>query len=90
LPLGVPHVLVQGTEDDQIPPQLPARWAEMARHQGDTVTVTIIPLADHMDVVDPESKAWGTRKGCGFEDGSWVNGGSGCRHDGFQKITIGC
>ena len=30
LPLGVPHVLVQGTEDDQIPPQLPARWAEMA------------------------------------------------------------
>jgi acetyl esterase/lipase len=60
LPLGVPQVLIQGSEDDQIPPQLLARWAETARHQGDTVTVTIIPLADHMDVVNPESKAWST------------------------------
>jgi pimeloyl-ACP methyl ester carboxylesterase len=60
LPLGVPQVLIQGSEDDQIPPQLPARWAEMARRQGDTVTVTILPLADHFDVVDPESKAWAT------------------------------
>jgi len=60
LPLSVPQVLIQGLEDDQIPPQLPARWAEMARRQGDTVTVTIVPLADHFDVVDPESKAWAT------------------------------
>jgi acetyl esterase/lipase len=60
LPLGVPQVLIQGSEDDQIPPELPARWAEMARHQGDAVTVTIIPSADHFDVVDPQSKAWAT------------------------------
>lgn len=60
LPLGVPQVLIQGSEDDQIPPELPSRWAEMARRQGDAVTVTIIPLADHFDVVDPQSKAWGT------------------------------
>jgi acetyl esterase/lipase len=59
LPLGVQQILIQGSEDDQIPPQLPGRWAEMARHQGDTVTVTIIPSADHFDVVDPQSKAWG-------------------------------
>jgi acetyl esterase/lipase len=58
LPLGVPQLLIQGSEDDQIPPQLPGRWAEMARHQGDTVTVTIIPSADHFNVVDPQSKAW--------------------------------
>jgi|SRR5271156_984389 len=60
LPLGVPQVLIQGSEDDQIPPELPGRWAEMARRQGDTVTVTMIPGADHFDVVDPESKAWPT------------------------------
>jgi len=58
LPLGVAQELIQGSEDDQIPPELPGRWAEMARRQGDTVTVTIIPSADHFEAVDPESNAW--------------------------------
>jgi acetyl esterase/lipase len=60
LPLGVQQVLIQGTEDDQIPPELPGRWAEMARKQGDAVSVTLIPSADHFDVIDPQSKAWAT------------------------------
>lgn len=59
LPLGVPQALIQGSEDDQIPPQLPGRWAERSRRHGDTVAVTIIPSADHFDVIDPQSKAWG-------------------------------
>jgi acetyl esterase/lipase len=60
LPLGVPQVLIQGSDDDQIPPELPGRWAQMAGRQGDTVAVTMISAAAHMDVVDPESKAWAT------------------------------
>lgn len=59
LPLGVAQALVQGTEDDQIPPQLPARWADRGRRMGETVAVEMIAGADHFDVVDPESKAWG-------------------------------
>ena len=58
LPLNVPQALIQGTEDGQIPPQLPRRWAEMAKRQGDPVTVTMVQLADHFDVVDPRSRAW--------------------------------
>jgi pimeloyl-ACP methyl ester carboxylesterase len=58
LPLNVRQVLVQGTDDDQIPPQLPGRWAENARRQGESVDVKIVPGADHFDVVDPESSAW--------------------------------
>ena len=58
LPLGVPQTLVQGSDDDQIPPELPKRWAEESRRQGDTVQVQILPGADHFDVVDPESKVW--------------------------------
>ena len=58
LPLSVPQVLVQGSDDDQIPAALPQRWVEMARRQGDPVEVKIVPGADHFDVVDPESKAW--------------------------------
>jgi acetyl esterase/lipase len=58
LPLGVPQILVQGSEDDQIPPELPKRWAQEATRQGDHIDVKIIPGADHFDVVDPTSKAW--------------------------------
>jgi len=58
LPLSVPQVLVQGSEDDQIPSALPGRWAEMARRQGDPVEVKIVRGEGHFDVVDPQSKAW--------------------------------
>jgi acetyl esterase/lipase len=60
LPFHVPQILIQGTEDDQIPAELPSRWAEMSRRMGDRATVTMIPSADHFDVVDPESRAWRT------------------------------
>jgi acetyl esterase/lipase len=58
LPLGVPQVLVQGSDDDQIPAALPGRWQQNAQRQGDHVAVKIVPGADHFDVVDPESSAW--------------------------------
>jgi acetyl esterase/lipase len=58
LPLNVPQWLIQGTEDQQIPAQLPTRWAENAKRIGDTVTTDIISGADHFDIVDPQSKAW--------------------------------
>jgi hypothetical protein len=32
----------------------------MSRRQGGKVTVNVLPSADHFDVVDPESRAWGT------------------------------
>ncbi len=58
LPFGSRQILLQGSEDDQIPPELPLRWAEKARQQWDRVDVQILPGADHFDVVDPQSKAW--------------------------------
>lgn len=58
LPLNVPQFLLQGTEDDQIPPELPRQWAERGRSRGDIVSLEMIPGADHFDVVDPTSKAW--------------------------------
>jgi predicted dienelactone hydrolase len=60
LPLTVQRILIQGSDDEQITPQLPARWADMARRQGDEVTVTIVPGANHFDVIDPQSNAWPT------------------------------
>jgi acetyl esterase/lipase len=58
LPLNVPQFLVQGTYDDQIPPQLPVRWTQMAQRMAESVTVDMIAGADHFDVVDPESRDW--------------------------------
>jgi len=60
LPLGVPQFLIQGAEDNQVPPDLPARYAANAHAQHDTASVTIIPGADHFDIVDPTSRAWPT------------------------------
>ncbi len=58
VPLNVAQWLVQGTEDDQIPPGLPARWAERGKRMGEAVVVEMIQGADHFDVVDPESRGW--------------------------------
>lgn len=60
LPLGVPQHLIQGTADDQIPPELPERWSALARGRGDRVSVSLVPGAEHLDVADPESAAWPT------------------------------
>jgi acetyl esterase/lipase len=62
LPLGIPQILVQGSDDDQIPPQLPVLWHQNALRQGDHVELRVIPGADHFDVVDPESHAWPTSR----------------------------
>lgn len=58
LPFNLPQTLMQGTDDGQIPPELPARWAQNARRQHDVVEVQMLPGADHFDVVDPTSSAW--------------------------------
>jgi acetyl esterase/lipase len=58
LPLNIPQFLLQGTADDQIPLKLPLKWAERGRGMGERVTVDIIPGADHLDIVDPQSKSW--------------------------------
>ncbi len=70
LPLLCPQFLLQGSDDNQIPPQLPMRWAERGRQRGEQVTVDMIAGSDHFDVVDPDSKAWphvlaAIRKGIG-------------------------
>ena len=58
LPLNVPQMLLQGSLDAQIPPELPVRWTARGHRIGETVAFERIANADHFDVVDPESKAW--------------------------------
>ena len=60
LPFTARQILIQGTADDQIPPELPSRWAKMSCQLGSTASVTMISGADHFDVVDPDSGGWAT------------------------------
>ena len=58
LPLPCPQVLVQGSADNLIPHLLPKRWLTKSRRGSEPCTITLIPGAQHFDVVDPKSRAW--------------------------------
>jgi acetyl esterase/lipase len=57
LPLGVPVVLVQGADDDVVPPVVHARYAERARAAGDAVREVLLP-GDHFDVIAVDHPLW--------------------------------
>ena len=47
LPLGIPIRLIDGTDDEVIPPPVMAAFERQARAPGDDVSLEIIPDADH-------------------------------------------
>ena len=58
LPFSAPQILVQGTLDDQIPPELPQQWVEASRRSGSRSQFHLMDGLDHFDVVDPTTSAW--------------------------------
>src|SRR6266571_448428 len=58
LPLGVPQVLIHGTNDDSVPLQVSQAYTNAARAVNDPVTYIELEGADHFDVIDPHSHAW--------------------------------
>lgn len=57
-PLGVPHVLVHGTEDDTVPVSMSEAFHARGRALGDAVRLVILPGAGHFEVIDPRSREW--------------------------------
>ncbi|HEX6109369.1 MAG TPA: alpha/beta hydrolase [Ktedonobacteraceae bacterium] len=58
LPLGVPLVLIHGTNDDSVPLQVSQAYTNAARAVNDPVTYIELEGVDHFDVIDPHSNAW--------------------------------
>jgi len=57
-PLGIPQVLINGTEDRIIPTHYAEDYAGKMRAQGDDVRVRLIPRTGHVELIAPGSAAW--------------------------------
>ena len=58
LPLGVPQVLIHGTEDVDVPLVLSTEYLAAAQAAGDDVRLVELPGVEHFKVIDPASEAW--------------------------------
>jgi len=58
LPLGVPQLLVHGTQDDALPIEFARNYARSAHTAGDAIDFVELPDAGHMDYLDLNSEAY--------------------------------
>ncbi|HEX3737373.1 MAG TPA: alpha/beta fold hydrolase [Solirubrobacterales bacterium] len=58
LPLGVPALLIHGDADQRVPIAQSRAYVEAARAAGDEVELVELTGADHMELIDPEGRAW--------------------------------
>jgi acetyl esterase/lipase len=58
VPLGVPQLLVHGSADTVVPPQLSQRYQVEASAQGDVVDYVALPGAGHREVITGKGPAW--------------------------------
>jgi len=60
LPLGLRQVLIVGSNDGIVPPGLVKDYLEAAKAAGDSVGYFELSGLNHLDPIDPGSKAWDT------------------------------
>jgi len=60
LPLGIPQVLVHGTEDRVVPAALSRDYCATAVRRGDEARLITLTGVGHDDLIDPRSSAWST------------------------------
>jgi pimeloyl-ACP methyl ester carboxylesterase len=58
LPLGVPVTILQGDEDEPVPPIHATSYLEAAEASGDRPRMILLSGVDHFVVVDPLSSVW--------------------------------
>src|SRR6266566_4985902 len=58
LPLGIPQVLIHGTNDADVPLKVSQAYAAAARAVNEPVAYIELEGIDHFDVIDPHSRAW--------------------------------
>jgi acetyl esterase/lipase len=59
LPLGIPQVLVHGTEDDSVPYTMSESYLADAQAAGDNIKLITLEGEDHFVLINIQSAAWG-------------------------------
>jgi acetyl esterase/lipase len=60
LPLGVPQLLLHGTDDPSVPVRQVEAYAAEARSLGDQVELVVVQGAGHFEMMAPRSDTWRT------------------------------
>ncbi|MGI5288918.1 alpha/beta hydrolase family protein [Nonomuraea polychroma] len=60
LPSGSPALIVHGTDDDRVPPELSRRYAQAAHEAGDPCQLLELEDVGHFEVIDPRTATWST------------------------------
>ncbi|MFD8082790.1 alpha/beta hydrolase family protein [Kitasatospora sp. NPDC059722] len=63
LPLGRPHLIVHGDQDQRVPVTHSRAYVEAAKAAGDPVTYVEHAGTDHFQVVDPQHASWAAAVG---------------------------
>jgi acetyl esterase/lipase len=58
LPIGLPQLVVHGTQDSQVPYALSQTYVSTAKERGDDIELVTIEGADHLDLWNPASQAF--------------------------------
>lgn len=58
VPIGMPVVVLHGTEDAQVPAKIAARYHAAAQAAGDPVELHLIEGEDHFAFLDPNTRSW--------------------------------
>lgn len=58
VPIGMPVVVLHGTEDAQVPAKIAARYHAAAQAAGDPVELHLIEGEDHFAFLDPKTRSW--------------------------------
>ncbi len=58
LPIGVPQLIVHGTDDETVPVSYGRAYAEAASAAGDPIELLELAGVDHMELIDERSDAW--------------------------------
>ena len=58
LPLGVPHTLVHGTDDENVPYEISSTYHQAAIAASDNAELITLKGAGHFEVIDPQSGEW--------------------------------
>lgn len=58
LPLGVPQIVLHGTDDGPVPFGISQSYVEQAVAAGDEAQLVALPNAHHFELIDPSSREW--------------------------------